>query len=100
MEIPVPADHAGFIYPFEGSVEILDEDGTESGTGPAVVTDSHLAVLGDGNVLIVRGGADGGRFILVAGQPIHEPIARYGPFVMNTREEIAQAVHDFQSGNF
>ncbi len=100
VEIPVPADHAGFIYPFEGSVEILDEDGTEAGAGPVVVADSHLAVLGGGNVLIVRGGADGGRFILVAGQPIHEPIARYGPFVMNTREEIAQAVQDFQSGKF
>ena len=101
VSFPVPADHAGFIYPFEGAVEIPAEDGSD----PVLVADSHLGVLGDGDVLTVCGAADaaaadGGRFILVAGHPINEPISRYGPFVMNTREEIVQAVHDFQAGKF
>lgn len=96
VNLPVPPDHAGFIYPFEGAVDILAEEGAD----PVVVADSHLGVLGDGDVLIARGAAHGGRFILVAGQPINEPISRYGPFVMNTREEIVQAVHDFQAGKF
>jgi len=42
----------------------------------------------------------GARTILVAGRPLNEPIAQYGPFVMNTRDELMQAVHDFQSGRF
>jgi redox-sensitive bicupin YhaK (pirin superfamily) len=96
VELPALADYAGFIYPFEGSVEIPGEDGSE----PVVVADSPLGALGEGDVLSVRGGPNGGRFILVAGQPIGEPIARYGPFVMNTRVEIVQAVDDFQSGKF
>ena len=44
--------------------------------------------------------ADGGRLILVAGKPFGEPVARYGPFVMNTTDEIRQAIYDYQQGNF
>jgi len=51
----------------------------------------------DGDVLEVRGQA-GTRAILLAGQPLHEPIAQYGPFVMNTRQELMQAVDDFRAG--
>jgi redox-sensitive bicupin YhaK (pirin superfamily) len=51
----------------------------------------------DGVVLASESGA---RAILVAGRPLNEPIAQYGPFVMNTREELMQAVHDFQTGRF
>lgn len=96
VEFGVPAGYAGFIYPFKGAVEIVWEVGSD----PVTLADSHLGELGDGDVLTVRGGADGGRFILVAGQPINEPIARHGPFVMNTRAEIIQAVRDFQEGKF
>ena len=49
---------------------------------------------------MLAGGADGGRAILVAGRPIREPIARHGPFVMNTREELMQAFQDYEAGRF
>ncbi|MGQ3032291.1 MAG: pirin-like C-terminal cupin domain-containing protein, partial [Ferrovibrionaceae bacterium] len=45
-------------------------------------------------------GPEGARFLLIAGQRLNEPVARYGPFVMNTKEEIMQAIADFQSGRF
>jgi redox-sensitive bicupin YhaK (pirin superfamily) len=56
--------------------------------------------LGEGEGVAVTAGAEGARFLLVAARPLGEPIARYGPFVMNTREEIQQAITDFQSGRF
>ncbi len=51
-------------------------------------------------MVTLGGGEDGGRAILVAGRPIGEPIARHGPFVMNTREEIVQAFRDYEAGRF
>ena len=51
----------------------------------------------DGTVEVVAG-RDGARFLLLAGRPINEPIVQYGPFVMNTREEIVQAIADYQAG--
>lgn len=80
----VPDAYAAFIYVYEGSLDGLP---------------SHaLAVLGQGDSVQLLAQADGARFILVAGKPIGEPIAQYGPFVMNTREEIEQAFRDYQSG--
>ncbi len=87
---PVPAGHNGFCYVFEGEAEI----------GGGKVPAAHLAVLGPGDAVNLRSGELATRLLLVAGRPIGEPIARYGPFVMNTREEIQQAFHDYQSGNF
>ncbi len=91
---PVPEAHNAFVYPFEGAVEI---GGAAAGEGQ-VVEAGHLAVLGTGGLVSARTADDPGRFILVAGRPIGEPVARYGPFVMNTREEIHQAVRDYQAG--
>ncbi len=89
---PLPDGHNAFAYVFEGDADIgIGED-----TRP--VAAQELAVLGGGSVFAVRAGATGARLILVAGRPLREPVARYGPFVMNTKEEIMQAFVDFQEG--
>jgi redox-sensitive bicupin YhaK (pirin superfamily) len=62
------------------------------------VARGHLAVLAEGEAVDVRAVEAPARFLLVAARPIGEPVARHGPFVMNTREEIHQAVRDFQEG--
>jgi len=72
-------------------------------TAPRRIEAHQLAVLGEGPELRLQGEVAGerataARAILVAGQPLREPVARYGPFVMNTREELMQAFQDFQSG--
>ena len=94
VEIPVSAGHNAFLYPFEG-VLMVRADGAMR-----PIADSEIAVLSDGKSVTLIGGDDGGRGILVAGQPIREPIARHGPFVMNTREEIMQAFQDYETGRF
>jgi redox-sensitive bicupin YhaK (pirin superfamily) len=48
----------------------------------------------------VEAGSDGVRLVLIAGRPLNEPVVKYGPFVMNTADEIRQAVYDYQSGKF
>ena len=58
-----------------------------------------LAVLGEGDDVEIVAGPAGARLILVAGKPIGEPVAQYGPFVMNTQEEIEQAFRDYQAGH-
>jgi redox-sensitive bicupin YhaK (pirin superfamily) len=72
---------------------------TGDGSGRPVGS-PRLAVLGDGDELVVRAGEQSVRFLLVSGKPLGEPIARYGPFVMNTREEIEQALRDLRDGTF
>lgn len=81
------------VYVFEGSARVGDA-GTRVGDG-------QLALLGDGEAVRLRGPESGGqkaRLLLLAGTPIGEPVARYGPFVMNSREELLQAFDDYQSG--
>jgi redox-sensitive bicupin YhaK (pirin superfamily) len=85
----VPQKLAGFVYVFEGEATIA---GKKLGRG-------EMGVLGDGATLEASSNA-GGRFLLIAGKPLHEPVVQYGPFVMNTREEIVQAFDDFQNGRF
>jgi redox-sensitive bicupin YhaK (pirin superfamily) len=55
-------------------------------------------VLGDGDAVRLAGGPGGGRALLLAGVPLHEPVARYGPFVMNTPDELEAAFRDYQTG--
>jgi quercetin 2,3-dioxygenase len=93
---PVSAGSTGLVYVFDGEAEVgLDEDGK----GTRVPTGS-LAVLEDGEVVEVATGDAPARFLLLAARPIGEPVARYGPFVMNTREEIYQAIRDLRDGRF
>jgi hypothetical protein len=81
-------DKTVYVYPFEGSIEIEDR----------VLKTHQGAVLGSGDTVLVKAGSEGARFLVLAGKPIKEPIVQYGPFVMNTREEIEQAIRDYQSG--
>ena len=90
VDLPVPAGHAAFVYVYEGDAKV----------GGTMLPARALGVLGDGDSVAFVAGASGARAILVAGKPIGEPVARYGPFVMNTRAEIIQAVQDFQAGRF
>ena len=66
----------------------------------SVVRGPKLLLFGDGDAVEVRTGEQAVRFLLMSGQPANEPIFRYGPFVMNTREEILQALRDLQEGTF
>ncbi|WP_262693356.1 pirin family protein [Kordiimonas aquimaris] len=89
ISLPLPTDHTAFVY---GVTSLFDIEGK-------TVAPRTLAVLTSGDILQVSGDA-GTRFILVAGAPLHEPVARYGPFVMNTREEIMQTLDDWNNGSF
>ena len=92
-EYPLPEGHSAFAYVFEGEAAIGEgEDTRRLGT-------HEMAVLGGGDVFRVTASNDA-RLILVAGRPLREPVARYGPFVMNTKQEIMQAFVDFQEGRF
>jgi len=88
FEAKIPESHAVYVYPFEGSVEIEDR----------VLKAHQGGVLGAGDAIEIKAGAEGARFLVLAAKPIREPIVQYGPFVMNTREEIEQAIRDYQSG--
>jgi redox-sensitive bicupin YhaK (pirin superfamily) len=90
----LPADHAAFVYVYEGTIRIGD------GESAKTVNAQELAVLGAGSDVRLQGVADVSHAILVAGRPLREPVAKYGPFVMNTQEEILRAVQDYQSGRF
>jgi redox-sensitive bicupin YhaK (pirin superfamily) len=92
LEQPLPAQHNAFVYVYRGQIEVA---GAQHST---TVDAQRMAILGnEGDGVSLRASA-GTRALLIAGQPLREPIAQYGPFVMNTREELMQAVHDFQSG--
>ena len=84
----IPADHSAFVYLFEGDGRIAEQ----------ALPIHSLAVLGAGDEIEVMAGPAGARFILVGGRPIGEPVVQYGPFVMNTQEEIKQAFADYRAG--
>ncbi len=92
----IASDHNAFVYVFGGEAEV----GADEETPGTLVRDGELAVLGAGNAVRIRAGDDGARLILVAGRPLSEPVFKYGPFVMNSKEEITQAIRDYQNGTF
>lgn len=95
VDIPVPDGHAGFVHPFAGVAELGPEDAAER------VPDGVLAVVEAGSgALRARAGDEGARLLVAFARPLEEPIAKYGPFVMNTREELMKAVEDYRRGLF
>jgi redox-sensitive bicupin YhaK (pirin superfamily) len=88
FEQAIANDYTAFVYPYEGSVTIGDK----------TLATQEAGVLGDGDRVLVATASGPARFLLLAAKKLREPIAQYGPFVMNTRQEIEQAVRDFQSG--
>jgi len=86
----IPATHNTFIYVYEGELAI-GEDARKLPAGNA-------GLLGPGDEISVRATKENTRFILLAGIPLKEPIAQYGPFVMNTSDEIEQAIQDYRNG--
>ncbi|MGE5089511.1 MAG: pirin family protein [Candidatus Levyibacteriota bacterium] len=93
-ELALPPAHHAFAYVFDGAIAI----------GPAAaetpLARGELGVLGRGERLRLAARDGAGRMILVAGRPLDEPIVRYGPFVMNTREQIREAIDDYSQGRF
>jgi redox-sensitive bicupin YhaK (pirin superfamily) len=90
----LPEGHNAFAYGFEGAA-ILGE-----GDAARVLESQELAVLEGGAGFAVRARTQGARLLLVAGRPLREPVARHGPFVMNTRQELMQAFVDYREGRF
>jgi len=91
FEEPLGADLAAFVVVYEGAVR-FDDGRTQDKVG--------IAQLGGGDTVRFSATAGGTRALVIAGKPLREPVAWHGPFVMNTREEILQAVDDFQAGRF
>lgn len=81
-------DHNAMLYVFEGCAQLADNE----------IPLHHLAILSAGDELVVSAGPEGARLLVVAGRPLGEPIVQYGPFVMNSREEIEQAMADYRDG--
>jgi redox-sensitive bicupin YhaK (pirin superfamily) len=89
-DVPLPTGHNAFIYIYAGNATV--------GASTTALERGEIALLDHGDSVRVAAGAEDCRLILVAARPLNEPIARYGPFVMNTREEIYQAFEDFRAG--
>ncbi len=89
ITVPLAADHAAMAYVFEGAAQL--------GDAGARVADGQLGLLGEGDAVRLRA-SEKTRLLLLAGVPLREPVARYGPFVMNTAREIEEAIVDYQTG--
>ena len=92
FEQPLPATHNAFVYVYRGGLEVVQ------GEHATAVPIKRMAVLTNGGSGVVLRAQANTRAIVIAGKPLNEPIAQYGPFVMNTREELVQAVDDFRAG--
>ena len=89
---PLAANYNAFVYVYEGSVRI------GSGESARALKTHSTGVLSPGDAVEMTAGAEGARLILLAARPLNEPVVQYGPFVMNTREEIEQALADYRNG--
>jgi redox-sensitive bicupin YhaK (pirin superfamily) len=94
FDLPLPYGHNAFLYVYEGDVSV-GPDATAT-----AVEQGQLGVLSAGETLEFAAKIEGARFLLGAGKPLGEPVAKYGPFVMNTPAEIQQAIADYRDGRF
>jgi redox-sensitive bicupin YhaK (pirin superfamily) len=92
VALPVPEQLNAMLYLYEGTASLL------TGDGQTALQPSAASVLDQGDEVMLSAGDQGARLLLIAGKPIGEPIVQYGPFVMNTREEIEQTLRDYQTG--
>jgi hypothetical protein len=92
-ELALPPGHNGFVYVYEGQVRV-------GGGANENLVRGDLGVLSDGSAVKVSALNAPAKLIVVAGKPLNEPVAKYGPFVMNTQQQIVQAVEDFRAGRF
>jgi quercetin 2,3-dioxygenase len=109
FSLPVRPGHTVFAQAVEGS-GAFDPDGSAENSGPLGPSNSppglsraragETVLFGEGERVQIRAGDEGLRFLLVAGRPLHEPVAWYGPIVMNTKDEILEAARDLQRGTF
>jgi redox-sensitive bicupin YhaK (pirin superfamily) len=90
FEGALPAGHNAFLYVYEGDALVGEER--------KQLPHRAAGLLSDGNRVRIEAGAVGASLLLLAGRPLREPVVQYGPFVMNTREEIEQAIADYQAG--
>jgi len=93
---PVEKEHTAFAYVFEGRGFF----GSDENAQQSSVSQPGIVVLGEGDYIQAGAANEPLRFLLISGKPLNEPIARYGPFVMNTQEEIQQALKDLKNGTF
>jgi len=89
---PIIEDHNAFVYPYEGRVAIGPVANRRS------LEPQTAGVLSSGDHIEIQAGEQAAAFLLLAARPLHEPVVQYGPFVMNTREEIEQAMADYRNG--
>lgn len=91
----LPHGYNAFVFLFDGSASIKNAQGES-----VLLNPDELAVLSHGDQVNIQAGDSGARFLLVAGKPLNEPVARGGPFVMNTKDEVRQAFEDYNNGEF
>ena len=93
---PVPQGHTAFAYVFEGTAGFVEKEEET----PTWIAQTKLVVWEDGDLVKILTGDEPVRLLLISAKPLNEPIARYGPFVMNTKDEIEQALADLKAGTF
>jgi redox-sensitive bicupin YhaK (pirin superfamily) len=92
FEHSTPANHTAFAYIYRGQANFGDKT--------TITETPTLVIFGEGNLIKVNTTTHPARFLLISGKPLNEPIARYGPFVMNTRQEIEQTLKELREGTF
>jgi quercetin 2,3-dioxygenase len=90
--LPLPTGHSVFLYAFEGVALV--------GAAVTPLPRGSVAVLGEGEGVLIAAPEGAARLLLAAGRPLNEPVARYGPFVMNTEQQLVEAMRDYQLGRF